>query len=60
MSSLSKEQIIQEINVLERLDSYFKNYPIHFALSIIKKDLEKSKKELKKIRKRESNQRYNQ
>ena len=57
---MNKDQMIQEIQVLERIEGYFKNYPIESVLRFVRKDLSNVQKRLKDERKRESNRKYRQ
>lgn len=55
---LSKEQICHEVNVVERIESYFRLYPVQTALNLLKEDKIKVDKEYEKAKKRESNSKY--
>lgn len=55
---LSKEQLIHELNVLDRVESYFRLYPVLTAVNLLNKDLEIVKDKIQKLKKREYNERY--
>lgn len=55
---MDKQEIIIEINVLDRIRGYLANYPIETVINFVSSDLERLENKLKKIRKSEYNKAY--
>lgn len=47
----SKEELISEINVTDRINGYLKHYPIETVITLVKNDVKNAKKRLAKLRK---------
>lgn len=54
----SKEELISEINVIDRINGYLANYPIETVINFLNHDLKEAKKRLQKLRKSEYNKAY--
>lgn len=55
---MDKQDLIIEINTLDRIKGYLKNYPIETVLTFVNSDIKRLEDSLRKIRKSEYNKAY--